>query len=164
MSSEDSVGGNPVEQALRLQGRYVRRRDRARLVAGLAFGPVAFAGAMMLSRFGDSDWVEQLISFALLALAWVMLVVTGGWWAARQLTSRIPPWPRSRRAARAGASAALVVASLVAVLLARTAPLVAVLFCAAAASALILLRAQERKLDQRIERLGHECLVLVGYR
>lgn len=156
--------GNPVEQALRRQGRVAHQRDQIRRVAGLAVWPSALVGAVLLPHRQGSGGLDAAASWVLLILAFGLLLATSGWWMARQLTPRIPPWPCSRRAARVGAANTLLVASIVAVALWRTAQLAGLIFWTLTVGALVLMGIRERELCRQFEQRGHEILVLVGYR
>ncbi|MFI1996732.1 hypothetical protein [Actinoplanes sp. NPDC020271] len=163
---QDAVGiqENPVEQALLRQGRVARQRDRVRRATGFAAWPSAVIGSGLLSHYGASGDPDAFVSWILLVLALVLLIVAYGWWLARQLSPRVPPWPGSQRAARVGTWAAAAVGIIVAVLLARTIPAASLLFGALVAGMLVTLRVRERTLDRQFEQLGHDILVLVGYR
>lgn len=164
VGSDSGIDSNSVEQVLRKQAHAVRRRDQVRQAASLAVWPSALAGAVLISRFGASGGPDAFVSWMLLTLAVVLLFATFGWWAVRQLTPRMPPWPHSRRAARIGAWVGVVVASVVAGLLARTVLFAALVFWSVEVWALVMLWRREREFDQRVSQLGHDAAVLVGYR
>lgn len=164
MDNEPCSGGTPVEQLLRHQGRAARSRDRLRRTASVAAWPMAICGGLLISTYGTRSDVNAFVSWLLLMISGVFLLATFGWRAARMLSSRIPPWTSSRRVARAGVWAAVGVASIAAVLVAPAAALAAMLFWAVVVFAVVMLRLRERQLDGQVERLGHEVMMLVGYR
>lgn len=161
---QEPGAGNPVEQLLRRQGRAARSRDTLRRTATLAAWPMAVAGSVLISTFGSASSLNLWASWILLMAAAVVLIASFIWVAARMLSSRIPPLTASVRVSRRGAWAALGVASIAAGLLASSAPLTALIFWAVAVFALVILWIRERELDGRVEQIGHEVMVLVGYR
>ena len=164
MDSTPDVSGSRVEQLLRQQAGHARRRDRIRRVASLAVWPTALVGGNLIAAYGAPGEPDALVSWLLLMLCGLLLFLTGGWWAARQLSSRVPPWPSSVRVARSGAIAAVVVAGIAALLVARTTPPPALTFWLVTVGAVVLLGIRERKLDQQVDHVGYEVMVAAGYR
>lgn len=164
MDHQPASGVNSVEQLLRRQGRAARSRDALRRTSSVAAWPMAMAGSVLISNSAAHSAVRLWVAWLFLMSSFVAMIAMFGWRAARMLSSRIPPWTSSPRVARWGVWAAAAVASIAAGLAASTAPLAALIFWAVAVIALVMLRSREREFDRQVEQLGHEVLVVVGYR